>query len=126
MAPLVFVLAVTIIKEAIDDLTRFKRDREINNAKYEKLTKSGLFKNVASESIKVGDIIKVKHNERVPADMVLLYTTDKSGAIFIRTDQLDGETDWKLRRPVHGTQRTNPVENISGLDAKIVAAEPNK
>lgn len=58
--------------------------------------------------------------------MVLLYTTDKSGAIFIRTDQLDGETDWKLRRPVQGTQRTNPVENISGLDAKIVAAEPNK
>jgi magnesium-transporting ATPase (P-type) len=29
---------------------------------------------------------------RVPADMVLLRTTDKSGAVFIRTDQLDGET----------------------------------
>jgi len=76
--------------------------------------------------MKVGDIIKVKHNERVPADMVLLYTTDKSGTIFIRTDQLDGETDWKLRRPIHATQRTSPVENISALEGKIVAAEPNK
>ncbi len=35
--------------------------------------------------------------KQVPADMVLLRTTEKSGASFIRTDQLDGETDWKLR-----------------------------
>lgn len=34
VAPLVFVLLVTIFKEAIDDLTRFKRDREINGAQY--------------------------------------------------------------------------------------------
>lgn len=35
VAPLVFVLAITIIKEAVDDITRLKRDREINNAVYE-------------------------------------------------------------------------------------------
>src|SRR5262249_11457336 len=34
---------------------------------------------------------------QVPADMVLMRTTEASGACFIRTDQLDGETDWKLR-----------------------------
>lgn len=34
---------------------------------------------------------------QVPADMILLRTTEKTGASFIRTDQLDGETDWKLR-----------------------------
>lgn len=36
--------------------------------------------------MKVGDIVKVKQNERIPADMILLYTTEKSGSIFIRTD----------------------------------------
>ncbi|KAL3927908.1 MAG: hypothetical protein SGPRY_002616, partial [Prymnesium sp.] len=30
IAPLVFVLAVTMIKEAIDDLLRFRMDRQIN------------------------------------------------------------------------------------------------
>jgi len=39
---------------------------------------------------------------------------------------LDGETDWKLRRPIHATQGTNPVENISALEGRIIAAEPNK
>lgn len=55
---------------------------------------------VTSANMKVGDIIKVHQNQRIPADMLLLYTTEKNGAVFIRTDQLDGETDWKLRKAV--------------------------
>ena len=37
--------------------------------------------------------------------MVLIKTTEKSGSCFIRTDQLDGETDWKLRLAVTDTQK---------------------
>lgn len=37
--------------------------------------------------------------------MLLLRTTETSGACFIRTDQLDGETDWKLRLAVPSLQR---------------------
>jgi phospholipid-translocating ATPase len=47
---------------------------------------NGAYTEVTSANMKVGDIIKVRHNERVPADMLLLYTTEKSGAVFIRTD----------------------------------------
>jgi phospholipid-translocating ATPase len=50
--------------------------------------------------MKVGHIIKVHQNERIPADLLLVYTTEKSGSVFIRTDQLDGETDWKLRKAI--------------------------
>ena len=57
----------------------------------------------ASRFIRVGDLIKVRANERAPADMVIMYTTEKTGTFFIRTDQLDGETDWKLRQPLHLT-----------------------
>ena len=39
-----------------------------------------------AEDIRVGDIILVNSNERIPADMVCLYTTDKSGTAYIRTD----------------------------------------
>lgn len=41
---------------------------------------------VQSKNLRVGDVICVNSNERVPADIVLLYTTDKSGTVFIRTD----------------------------------------
>ena len=41
--------------------------------------------------------------ERVPADLVVLSTSEPTGSIFIKTDQLDGETDWKIRRSVRLT-----------------------
>lgn len=52
----------------------------------------------------MGDLIVIQKDKRVPADVVLLRTTEKTGASFIRTDQLDGETDWKLRIAVPVTQ----------------------
>jgi phospholipid-translocating ATPase len=76
VAPLAFVLIVTIIKEEFDDLQRKYKDRDINNRKYEKLRKDQTFKKVSSSKIKVGDIIKVYQNERIPADMILLQTTE--------------------------------------------------
>jgi len=35
VAPLAFVLTVTLLKEAWDDLQRYQRDKEINNKLYE-------------------------------------------------------------------------------------------
>ena len=87
VAPLVFVVAVTMIKEAYDDYQRILRDREINETKYERIDMTkGLIIDTTSESLRVGDLIKVRANERAPADMVIMYTTEKTGTFFIRTD----------------------------------------
>lgn len=75
---------------------------------FRKLKRDGTLKKISAANIQVGDIIKVNQNERVPADMVLLWTTEKNGSVFIRTDQLDGETDWKLRKAVGFTQKITP------------------
>lgn len=93
-APLAFVLSVTVAKEAMDDVQRCRRDAEANSQKYTRLSTNGTSKSIPSTKISVGDLIVVHKDQRVPADMILLRTTEKSGACFIRTDQLDGETDW--------------------------------
>ena len=36
--------------------------------------------------------------------MVVLYSDNDQGTLFLKTDQLDGETDWKLRKAVKMTQ----------------------
>lgn len=90
--PLCFVLAVTICREAVDDFRRHQRDHEVNSQKYKRLIPSDLqYEMVPSSKLKVGDIVIVEKDERVPADLVLLRTSDKSGSVFVRTDQLDGE-----------------------------------
>jgi phospholipid-translocating ATPase len=44
--------------------------------------------------------------------MVLLRTTEPGGGCFIRTDQLDGETDWKLRLAVPSLQRLESDDDL--------------
>lgn len=56
------------------------------------------FERISACNIKVGHLVKVEANQRVPADLVFVRTSEKGGSCFIRTDQLDGETDWKIRQ----------------------------
>ena len=80
VAPLAFVLIVTMIKELSDDTARAKKDTEINDTKYMKIdVNAGLIAPAPASSFKVGDMILLQPNERAPADLVLVYTKDKSG-----------------------------------------------
>ena len=58
--------------------------------------------------------------------MVLLKTTEKTGACFIRTDQLDGETDWKLRLAVSTTQKLDRDSDLFHIDSSVYAEKPQK
>ncbi len=142
IAPLAFVLLVTMGKEAYDDYKRNLRDREANSARYlvlasrpssspsddDELSHALLEDNlpptrsVPSSSIRVGDLVLLEKNQRVPADLVLLRTSDTSGTCFIRTDQLDGETDWKLRVAVPATQKLPSDQELLNIDAEIYGA----
>ncbi|PVV05207.1 hypothetical protein BB560_000276 [Smittium megazygosporum] len=116
--PLVFVLAVTIVQEWYDDHLRFKRDKQLNNEKYKVLSKEfhGSIQ-TPSKNLTVGDIIYISKNQRIPADLLILKTlNDDSGSCFIRTDQLDGETDWKLRAAVPLTQAVASELDFLDLD----------
>jgi phospholipid-translocating ATPase len=125
VSPLVFVLLVTIAKEAYDDYKRYKRDKEANSQMYEKLTLGG-FVSIPSSDIQVGDLVRVNTNQRVPADLLLLKTSEKAGASFIRTDQLDGETDWKLRRAVPSCHKLPSDDSLLKIRASVYAEKPKK
>ena len=130
VAPLAFVLTVTMGKEAYDDYKRNLRDREANSQKYLVLDVSSYHseaspdggphtRSVPSSQLCVGDLVLLEKNQRVPADLVLLRTSDASGTCFIRTDQLDGETDWKLRVAVPACQKLPGEYDLLSLDAEI-------
>uniref|UniRef100_A0A8C0FHK8 Phospholipid-transporting ATPase n=1 Tax=Bubo bubo TaxID=30461 RepID=A0A8C0FHK8_BUBBB len=122
--PLGFVLAVTVIREATEEIRCYMRDKEVNSQIYSKLTARGTVK-VKSSNIQVGDLIIVEKNQRVPADMIFLRTSEKNGSCFLRTDQLDGETDWKLRLPVTCTQRLPTASDLLQIRSYVYAEEPS-
>jgi len=50
------------------------------------------------EKLRIGDIIKVNQNEQVPADIVLLQSSEDKLNCFIETKNLDGETNLKYKQ----------------------------
>jgi len=123
-APLAFVVGLSIAMEGYLDVKRMLRDREVNHEVYKRLTKNGLV-DIKAADIKVGHFIQVETNRRIPADMLLLQSSAETGASFVRTDQLDGETDWKLRLAVQSTQKLSR-EELFNLNAEVYAEAPKK
>ncbi|ORY85513.1 hypothetical protein BCR37DRAFT_402042 [Protomyces lactucae-debilis] len=123
IAPLAFVLFVTMLQEALDDITRRRRDEEANSELYDVLGRDALVK---ARDLAVGDILKLHKDRRIPADAILLKTDDESGEVFVRTDQLDGETDWKLKVACAATQKLDGEQNLLSMQATCVAEAPTK
>ena len=73
---------------------------------------------IKSQDIRVGDVIIINKDQRVPADCLLLKSFEENETCFIKTDQLDGETDWKSRKPVPVTQKANSFYDIVTLLGK--------
>jgi len=99
------------LKEIFDEFKKAKKDHEYNSQKFTTITRDKGERIVSSGKIKAGMIIKLTKDTRVPADMLLLWTSDPNETVFLKTDQLDGETDWKIREPVKDTQ--NLIKNGS-------------
>ncbi len=74
------------------------------NSKEYDVAKEESFERVKSKDLKVGDIVKVESGDKIPADMITLYSDNQQGTLFLKTDQLDGQTDWKLRKAIKMTQ----------------------
>ncbi|EGU11020.1 Protein transporter [Rhodotorula toruloides ATCC 204091] len=108
IVPLAFVLAFAIGKEAFDDYKRYLRDRAANAALYSRL------------------LVFLEKNDRVPADVPLLRTSDPSGTCFVRTDQLDIETDWQLRVAVERTQALQSDADLLAIEGDVYADPPTK
>lgn len=127
ISPLIFVLLLTMVKDAYDDYKRMMRDKEANSAQYVCYTR-GKKEVKQSAQLQPGDLIYIQTQQRIPADLVLLATTEATGTVFIRTDQLDGETDWKVRRAIGHTQQLikfDYLESASLLNGYVQCDPPN-
>ncbi|VDL92263.1 unnamed protein product [Schistocephalus solidus] len=99
--PLLSVLALTAIKDAYEDLRRYRADQKVNNTLTEvfNLEKRRYVK-LRWASIRPGDFVRLETNEIIPADILLLKSSDISGFCHIETANLDGENNLKQREIV--------------------------
>jgi len=65
------------------------------------------------KSISVGDIIRIHNNDEIPADVILLSTSDADGACYVETKNLDGETNLKVRQALKCSQTIRSSRDVA-------------
>uniref|UniRef100_A0A3Q3NG47 Phospholipid-transporting ATPase n=1 Tax=Labrus bergylta TaxID=56723 RepID=A0A3Q3NG47_9LABR len=101
LAPVVFILSVTAIKDLWEDYRRHRSDKEINHMDCLVFSRAERrYVEKYWKELRVGDFIRLRCNEILPADVLLLSSSDPDRLCHIETATLDGETNLKQRQVV--------------------------
>uniref|UniRef100_A0AAR2KWY8 Phospholipid-transporting ATPase n=1 Tax=Pygocentrus nattereri TaxID=42514 RepID=A0AAR2KWY8_PYGNA len=120
LIPICIILSLTAIKDAWEDFRRYQSDRQLNGMTcliYSRSQRS--FVERRWKDVRVGDFVRVLSNEIIPADILLLHTSDPNGVCHMETANLDGETNLKQRKVVPGFSSTVRTCSI------VVCEKPN-
>lgn len=181
--PILIIIAITAIKDAVEDWRRHQQDNQVNystgltlnrpsaiepsqrntrfqrylnacrewrdrlvlkltvlycklrkkpiilEGKHRKLDKvpEGIidWKETFWRDMRVGDIVLLRNNEMIPADMMILSTSEPDGICFVETKNLDGETNLKIRKSPMETEWIKSPEDAFSLMATIEVDLPN-
>lgn len=63
------------------------------------------------QDVQVGDYVMVRNDEDVPADIVILSTSEKDNLCYVETQNLDGETNLKMRQGLNATSELRTVHD---------------
>uniref|UniRef100_A0A8C2CQ81 Phospholipid-transporting ATPase n=1 Tax=Cyprinus carpio TaxID=7962 RepID=A0A8C2CQ81_CYPCA len=103
LIPICIILALTAVKDGWEDFRRYQTDQQLNNTPCFIFSRKQMcFVERRWKDVRVGDFVRVLSNEIIPADILLLHTSDPNGVCHMETANLDGETSLKQRKVVPG------------------------
>ncbi|KAG7390726.1 hypothetical protein PHYPSEUDO_006845 [Phytophthora pseudosyringae] len=144
IGPLVLVLTATMIKEGLEDRARHQQDWTVNHGKVDTLNdvlepggcknkESGTvhlgdFQSIFWKNLHVGHVVKIHDQEQVPADVVLLFSSQDTGEAMCETSSLDGESNLKVRHCVKWNRIVPHAPKAFGdlVHGEIRCEAPNK
>ncbi|KAF4976204.1 hypothetical protein FZEAL_7096 [Fusarium zealandicum] len=124
IAPLIVVLIISAGKELVEDYRRKQADNALNTSKAHVL-RGSTFQETKWINVAVGDIIRVESEKPIPADIVLLASSEPEGLCYIETANLDGETNLKIKQALPETSEMVSPSELSRLGGRIKSEQPN-
>ncbi|KAL2534070.1 putative phospholipid-transporting ATPase 4 [Abeliophyllum distichum] len=125
IAPLAFVVGLSMAKEALEDWRRFIQDMKVNLRKASVHKGDGVYGNRPWMKIRVGDVVKVEKDRFFPADLLLLSSSYEDGICYVETMNLDGETNLKVKRALEVTLPLDDDATFKDFNATIRCEDPN-
>lgn len=66
----------------------------------------------------------IRDDELVPADLLIISTSEKRGLCYVETKNLDGETNLKVKSCVQGLNKFKTPQECSQLNGKLETEKP--
>lgn len=134
--PLAIVTIIDAVFAGFEDYKRHIADDLANSAKTQTFNRElREFEEVLWRDVRVGDFVKIKNHETLPADILILSVVPAEGArsggntgvCYVETKNLDGETNLKLREAPQATRNMFANEEEAGeiLQGWVESELPN-
>ncbi|XP_063311964.1 phospholipid-transporting ATPase IK-like [Pelobates fuscus] len=123
--PLACILFARCVRDLVNDIARHRSDKLVNNKPCE-ILRGQRFNMEKWKDINIGNIICMRKNDFVPADTILLHSTEPNGLCYVETAGIDGETNLKIRQSLIVTQHAlNCEKALAEFDGLVTCEEPN-
>ena len=131
--PLLSILVATALKDGFEDYKRYKQDTFVNfqsthmiqnkeNVDHLKLNELDKLKQSQWKDVSVGNLIYIGQDKPIPADCLIVYTSDPAAICYVETKNLDGETNLKIYQAINN----NLIEPwLNSNPVKIEYEDPN-
>lgn len=142
--PLGLVLLASAFKETEEDLVRVfsgirvpsllthriqqkrhQSDKDLNSRKTQVLVDGAQFRHKRWRDVRVGDVVRLESNEFIPADLVLIASSEPEGLCYIETSNLDGETNLKIKQANPQTADLTAPHLVQRLGGYLRSEQPN-
>jgi len=80
---------------------------------------------ILRKKLEVGDMVLLRENDQVPADLIVLSTSNADNICFVETKNLDGETNLKVRKPLKVTSRISSEEDLEHAHFYVDSEPPH-
>jgi magnesium-transporting ATPase (P-type) len=138
LLPLIFVLAVSMIKSGIEDILKYAQDRRRNNTPV-KIYRYGEWVQAVSKDIHAGDLILEEGDAMVACDMLYVTSSQATQAVNYSEVQLNGESAVKtmvahpafkrkqfpsyLLENQFSVELPEPTRDLTRFDAKMIGPD---
>ncbi|PHH68952.1 hypothetical protein CDD82_166 [Ophiocordyceps australis] len=82
------------------------------------------FKKDVWKSLQVGDFVRIYNDDELPADVIILSTSDPDGACYVETKNLDGETNLKVRQALRCGRSLKHARDCERAEFRIDSEAP--
>lgn len=81
--------------------------------------------NTTWQDLHVGDFVLLKENDLIPADILVVSTSEPDNLCYLETKNLDGETNLKVRQGISDFKDVNTPEKLASIKCYLDADSPN-